>query len=48
MLLKKYFIRVTDLSTIETQKQFNFKKKRKHSFDFDNSKKIVESFKNRH
>ena len=48
MLLKKCFIKMTDLSTIETRKQSNFKKKRKHSFDPDNLKKIVESFKSRH
>ena len=34
-----------DLSKIETRKQFNFKKKRKYSFDFDNSRKIVKLFK---
>ena len=48
MLLKKCFIRMTDLSTIEARRQFNFKKKQKHSFDSDNSKKIVESFRSRH
>ena len=48
MFLKKCFIRMTDLSTIETRRQFNFKKKRKHSFDSDNSRKIVKSFKSRH
>ena len=48
MPLKKCFIRVTDLSTIEARRQSNFKKKRRHSFDSDNSRKIVESFKNRH
>ena len=48
MLLKKCFIRMTDLSTIEARRQFNFRKKRRHSFNFDNSRKIVKSFKNRH
>ena len=48
MFLKKCFIRMTDLSTIETRRQSSFKKKRKHSFNFDNLKKIVKSFKNRH
>ena len=48
MFLKKCFIKVTDLSTIKTRRQSNFKKKRRHSFDFDNSRKIVKSFKNRH
>ena len=48
MSLKKCFIKVTDLSTIETRRQSNFKKKRRHSFDSDNSRKIVESFKSRH
>ena len=48
MSLKRCFIKVTNLLTIETQRQFNFKKKWKHSFDFDNSRKIVKSFKSRH
>ena len=48
MSLKKYFIRMTDLSTIEAQRQSNFKQKRKHSFDFDNSKKIIKSFRSRY
>ena len=48
MFLKKCFIRMTDLSTIETRRQSNFKKKRRHLFDLDNSRKIIESFKNRH
>ena len=39
---------MTDLSTIEIRRQFNFKKKRTHSFDFDNLKKIIKLFKNRH
>ena len=39
---------MTDLSTIETRRQFNFKKKQEHLFDFENSRKIVKSFKNRH
>ena len=48
MFLKKCFIKMTDLSTIETRKQFNFKKKRRHSFNFDNLSKIIKSFKSRH
>ena len=48
MSLKKCFIRVTDLSTIEARRQSSFRKKRKHSFDSDNSRKIVESFRSRH
>ena len=48
MFLKKCFIRMTDLSTIEVRRQFNFRKKRRHSFDFDNLRKIVKSFKSRH
>ena len=48
MFLKKCFIRITGLSTIEIQRQFNFKKKREHSFDFNNSRKIVRSFKSRY
>ena len=39
---------MTDLSTIKTRRQFNFKKERRHSFVFDNSKKIVKSFKSRY
>ena len=37
-----------DLSTIKTRKQFNFKKEREHSFDFDNSRKIIKLFKSRY
>ena len=37
-----------DLSKIKARRQSNFKKKQRHSFDFDNSKKIVEFFKSRH
>ena len=48
MSLKKCFIRVINLSTIETQRQSNFRKKRRCSFDFDNSKKIIKLFKSRH
>ena len=48
MFLKKYFIKMTDLSRIEARRQSNFKKKQRHSFDSDNSKKIVESFKSCH
>ena len=48
MFLKKCFIRVIDISTIKTRRQSNFKKKRRHSFDFDNLRKNVESFKSRH
>ena len=39
---------MTDLSTTKTRKQSNFKKKRGHAVDSDNSKKIVKSFKSRH
>ena len=48
MFLKKCFIRVTDFSTIEARRQSNFRKKRRHSFDFDNSKKIIKLFESRH
>ena len=48
MFLKKCFIRVTALSTIEIRKQFNFRKKQRHSFNSDNSREIIESFKSRH
>ena len=48
MFLKKYFIRMTDLSTIETRRQFNFRKKQRHPFNFNNSREIVESFRSRH
>ena len=48
MSLKKCFIKMTDLSTIETRRQSNSRKKRRHSFDPDNSKKIVELFKSSH
>ena len=48
MSLKKCFIKVTDFSTIETRRQFNFRKKRKYLFDFDNSRKIVKSSKSYH
>ena len=47
MLLKKCFIKMTDFSTIEVRKQFNFRKKRRHSFDSDNLKKIIKLFKSR-
>ena len=45
MSLKKCFIKVIDLLTIETWKQFNSRKKREYSFDFDISRKFVKSFK---
>ena len=48
MFLKKYFIKMIDLSTIETRKQFNFRKKRRYSFNSDNLRKIVKSFRSRH
>ena len=48
MFLKKCFIKMIDLLTIEIQRQFNFKKKRKYSFHFDNLKKIVKLFKSCH
>ena len=48
MFLKKCFIKIIDFSTIETRRQSYFKKKRKHPFNSDNSKKIVKSFKSRH
>ena len=45
MSLIKCFIKMIDLSTIEIRKQFNFRKKQRYSFDIDNSRKIVKSFK---
>ena len=45
MFLKKYFIKMT---TIEIWRQFNFNKKWRHSFNSDNSRKIVKSFRNCH
>ena len=48
MSLKNCFIKLIDLLTIKTWRQSNFRKKRRHSFDFDNLKKIVKSFKSRH
>ena len=48
MSLKKCFIKVTDLSTIEIRRQFNFRKKQKHSFNSDNSRKIIKSFRSCH
>ena len=48
MFLKQCFIKMTDLSTIETRRQFNFRKKWRHSFNFDNLRKIVEFFKSHH
>ena len=39
---------MTDFSTIEARRQSNFRKKQRHSFDSDSSKKIVKSFRSRH
>ena len=39
---------MTDLLTIEARRQFSFRKKRRHSFDLDNLRKIIESFRSRH
>ena len=37
-----------DFSTIEARRQSSFRKTQRHSFNFDNSKKIVKSFRNRY
>ena len=37
---------MTDLSTIKIRRQFNSRKKRKYSFDFNTSKKLIKLFKN--